>query len=80
MENENNDKKFGEITYTNISSDKENKKNPTFLKNAFVPFVCSGLATVLVIGVCFGVPNIKNKIIGTSNNNSLSITSGPAAN
>ena len=80
MENENNDKKFGEITYTNISSDKENKKNPTFLKNAFVPFVCSGLATVLVIGVCFGVPNIKNKIIGTSNNNSLSITSGPTAN
>ena len=80
MENENNDKKFGEITYTNFSSDKENKKNPTFLKNAFVPFVCSGLATVLVIGVCFGVPNIKNKIIGTSNNNSLSITSGPAAN
>ena len=80
MENENNDKKFGEITYTNISSDKENKKNPTFLKNAFVPFVCSGLATVLVIGVCFGVTNIKNKIIGTSNNNSLSITSGPAAN
>lgn len=80
METENNDKKFGEITYTNISSDKENKKNPTFLKNAFVPFVCSGLATVLVIGVCFGVPNIKNKIIGTSNNNSLSITSGPAAN
>ena len=80
MENENNDKKFGEITYTNISSDKENKKNPTFLKNAFVPFVCSGLATVLVIGVCFGVPNIKNKIIGTSNNNSLSITSGPATN
>ena len=80
MENENNDKKFGEITYTNISSDKENKKNPTFLKNAFVPFVCSGLARVLVIGVCFGVPNIKNKIIGTSNNNSLSITSGPAAN
>ncbi len=80
MENENNDKKFGEITYTNISSGKENKKNPTFLKNAFVPFVCSGLATVLVIGVCFGVPNIKNKIIGTSNNNSLSITSGPAAN
>lgn len=80
MENENNDKKFGEITYTNISSDKENKKNPTFLKNAFVPFVCSGLATVIVIGVCFGVPNIKNKIIGTSNNNSLSITSGPAAN
>lgn len=76
MDNENNNK-FSEITYTTTSS---KKSGPSFIKNAFVPFVCSGLSTALVIGICFGVPNIKSKILGNSSNSNLSITSGPVSN
>ena len=77
MDNENNDKKFSGVTYTTTSAQ---KNNPSFIKSAFVPFVCSGLATALVIGVCFGVPDIKSKILGTTTNGNLSITSGPVSN
>ena len=77
---ENKEKKFSEPTYTNVSS--STKKNGTsFVKNAFVPFLCGGLASVLVIGVCFGVPGIRSKILSnTTKSNGLSITSGTVAN
>ena len=73
MEKEN---KFNEITYHN--SKESSKGNPNFFKNAILPFFCGGLASILVIGVCFGVPSIRSKLITTSNN-SLSITSGPVS-
>ena len=76
---DNNENKFSEVTYTTVSSKKE-KKNPTFFKSVIIPFCCSGLATVLIIGVCFGVPNIRSKILGTSSSGNLSITSGPVSN
>lgn len=77
---ENKEKKFSEPTYTSVSS--STKKNGTsFVKNAFVPFLCGGLASVLVIGVCFGVPGIRSKILSnTTKSNGLSITSGTVAN
>lgn len=73
------DNKFSELTYTNVSSEKK-EKNASFLKNAFVPFLCGGLASVLVIGVCFSVPNVRNKLLGNTSNNNVSISSGPVAN
>ena len=76
---DNNDNKFSEPTYTNVSSYKEGK-NTSFLKNAFVPFLCGGLASMLVIGVCFGVPDVRNKLLGTTSGNNISISSGPVAN
>ena len=80
MENNNNESKFSEATYT-VTSGKE-RKNPNFLKNAFIPFCSSALATVLVIGVCFGVPNIRGKLLNSSStsNGNLSISSGPVSN
>ena len=81
MDTNNNEKKFSEVSYT-VTSIKE-KSDSRFLKSVFVPFCSSALATVLVVGVCFGVPNIRGKLLGNStnsNNSQLSITSGPVSN
>lgn len=80
MENNNTESKFSEVSYT-VSSDKK-EKNPKFFKSVLMPFCSSALATVLVIGVCFGVPNIRGKLLnGSSNSNgSLSISSGNVSN
>ena len=61
-----NDSKNKSTSYTVIdysSNDKKNKTN-NFGKSFFIPF-CSGvLGATLVIGTCFGVPNIRDKVIG----------------
>lgn len=71
-----------ESTYTMYSSTERKQKQPGFFKNAFVPFCSSALGTFLVIGVCFGMPNIKNKILNntTYTDTGLSITEGPVTN
>lgn len=78
--NINNEKKFTEATYT-VSSEKGNK-NPKFFNSVLMPFCSSALATVLVVGVCFGVPNIRSKLMNstsTTSNGGISITSGPVS-
>lgn len=76
------DDNTNETTYKMYSSTEKEKK-PNFLKNAFVPFCSSALGTFLVIGVCFGMPNIRNKILNTNTtytNNGLTITQGAVTN
>ena len=53
------------------------KKNNGFEKTVFVPFLSGIVGTALVLGVCFGVPNIKNKLIGS---NSSVNTDGNSSN
>ena len=68
-------------TYKAYSSNEKTKSG--FFKNSFVPFCSSALGTFLVIGVCFGMPNIRNKIFNVNNtytNNGLTITEGQVAN
>ena len=79
MEENNNE---NETTYKMYSSTEKPKKQPNFFKNAFVPFCSSALGTFLVIGVCFGMPNIRNKILNgnTYTNNGLTITEGAVTN
>lgn len=60
----------------NYSSDNHFKKaditrKSTFGSNVFVPFLSGIVGASLVIGVCFGVPNIKNSLIGPSNSTSV---------
>lgn len=74
-----NNTKFSEPTYTSVSSQKK-EKNTSFIKNAFVPFLCGGLASILVMGVSFRVPVIRNTLLGNIQNDNISITSGPVSN
>ena len=69
-------------TYTMYTSSDKKQKKPRFFKNAFVPFCSSALGTFLVIGACFGMPNIRNKILNntTYTSNGLTITEGPVSN
>ena len=69
-------------TYRMYTSSEKSKKQPGFFKNAFVPFCSSALGTFLVIGICFGTPNIKNKIFNntTFTDTGLTITEGKVSN
>ncbi len=42
---------------------KESKSTPSFGKNVVVPFVSGVLGAILVVGTCFGVPQIKNSLL-----------------
>ena len=70
-----------EPIYKIYSSNKKEKK-PSFLKNAFVPFCSSAIGTFLVIGVCFGMPNVRNQLLSNTihTNTGLTITTGPVTN
>lgn len=45
--------------------------NYNFKKSVFVPFISGVLGCSLVLGTCFGVPNIKEKIIGDTSTKSI---------
>ena len=76
---ENNNQQPTYRMYTNSST---NKKQPGLFKNVFVPFCASALGTFLVIGVCFGTPRIKSRILNntTYTNTGLTITEGSVTN
>lgn len=42
---------------------KESKSTPSFGKSVVVPFVSGVLGAILVVGTCFGVPQIKNSLL-----------------
>jgi len=41
----------------------DTKKSGSFKSNVFVPFISGVLGAGLVVGLCFGVPNIKEKLV-----------------
>ncbi len=43
------------------------KQNGSFGRSVIVPFISGVLGCSLVLGTCFGVPNIREKIIGENN-------------
>ena len=69
-------------TYKMYTSSEKKQKNPGFFKTAFVPFCSSALGTFLVIGICFGMPNVRNKILNntTYTDTGLTITEGSVVN
>lgn len=63
-------------TYKVVSySEEKEKKNNGFGKTVAVPFISGVLGATIVIGTCFGVPTIKEFIIGKSSNSVLTSTS-----
>lgn len=65
MNNEN-EFKFSQDNTFKKSSIKSSSSSG-FGKNIFVPFLSGILGATLVIGTCFGVPSIKNKLLKSSN-------------
>lgn len=59
-------------TYTAINSHKE-KAKVGFGKSVVMPFLCGALGTVIVIGTCFGIPTIREKLLLNNNNDKESI-------
>lgn len=78
MEENNNE----QHTYRMYTTSEKKEKKPGFFKNAFVPFCSSAIGTFLVIGVCFGTPSIKNKILNNTihTDTGLTITEGTVTN
>lgn len=63
--------------FNNYSNNSPRKSNNGFFKSIFVPFVSGVIGCSLVIGTCFGVPAIKQKLLG---NSSSVQTSSPSSN
>lgn len=72
-ENEQNNQKFKAIPVTGtVSSNKTERSKSGFGKSVLLPFVSGVVGCSVVIGTCFGVPSIRTKIIGNSENSSVS--------
>ena len=69
MESENNNFK----NVIDITPKKE--KKGTFKHNVLIPFLSGVVGCSVVIGTCFGVPEIKNRLVGSSSSVSTSASS-----
>lgn len=58
-------------TYKDVYKHERNKNNFSFGRNILLPFFSGVLGCSIVLGTCFGIPTIKEKII---NNNTTSTT------
>lgn len=69
------------ITYKTAYEMNNHKKSKTgFGKGFFLPFVSGVLGCSLVLGVCFGVPTIKEKLLNTNSTSSSSNTQNSTNN
>ena len=68
--------------YTPVKKAKTVNSSSSFGKSVVFPFVSGILGATLVVGVCFGVPNIKNKLITTlpSTSGTPVVSSSPVSN
>lgn len=47
--------------------EKKVKSNTSFWKTVLIPFVSGVVGCAIVVGTCFGVPSIKEKVLGNNN-------------
>lgn len=67
---------FNYVPNNQFKKAKPVKQPSSFGKNVFVPFMSGVLGAALVVGTCFGVPSIKNNLIGITNSNIISTSTG----
>ena len=67
---------MNENEFKNVIHSPKKNYSGAFSKNFLIPFLSGVLGCSLVVGTCFGIPSIKEKILGTqkSSNVSSSIT------
>lgn len=63
--NENNKQSTYKIV--NFSNDKKGKENNKFGRNVVIPFLSGIVGASFVIGTCFGVPNVREKLLNGTN-------------
>lgn len=82
--NNNNINNFEVISSKTSNANFNPKKHSSFGKSVFLPFVSGIAGCTLVLGTCFGVPSIKEKLIGTNSSSvlasSLLTASGTTSN
>ena len=59
---------MNENEFKNVINNQKSYHTNSFAKNIIVPFLSGVLGCSLVLGICFGVPSIKEKIIPKGNN------------
>ncbi|MBO5478465.1 MAG: hypothetical protein J6A04_01935 [Clostridia bacterium] len=57
-----NDKKTYQVIDMSENETKSKKTNNTFSKSVLLPFVSGAIGATLVIGTCFGIPQIRDTI------------------
>ena len=67
-----NDNEFNYSEENHFKAPKTTKKSRGFGKTIVFPFMFGILVFFVVIGACFGIPSIKDKIIGTTTSSSFS--------
>ena len=67
-----NDNEFNYSEENHFKAPKTTKKSRGFGKTIVFPFISGILGASVVIGACFGIPSIKDKIIGTTTRSSFS--------
>ena len=68
-----NDNEFNYSEENHFKAPKETKKSHKgFGKTIVFPFISGVVGASIVVGTCFGVPSIKNKLIGTKSTSSIS--------
>lgn len=67
-----NDNEFNYSEENHFKVPKTTKKSRGFGKTIVFPFISGILGASVVIGACFGIPSIKDKIIGTTTRSSFS--------
>ena len=67
-----NDNEYNYSEENHFKAPKTTKKSRGFGKTIVFPFISGILGASVVIGACFGIPSIKDKIIGTTTSSSFS--------
>ena len=80
---EENENKFEVVSSKVSKANFKNRNTNNLGKNVLLPFASGIIGCSVVIGTCFGVPSIKEKLVGTSNNTvqtSTSTSTSPVLN